>query len=167
MVGKAVLGMGSQHDVSRNRLELESEECPGACSPLDSKMVRTYDQGIATTYTIREFVRIELAKAFAWFLLFDFCWYQLSISQYNSSPPPDIFSDTLPNQALFGLSTGIMSYCTLSLQFSVFAALTVAIGMYSPQDWPPLMGRLRDVSTVRNFWGKFWHQDLRRVRSMS
>jgi Trk-type K+ transport system membrane component len=124
-------------------------------------------QGIATTYTIREFVRIELAKAFAWFLLFDFCWYQLSISQYNSRPPPDIFSDTLPNQALFGLSTGIMSYCTLSLQFSVFAALTVAIGMYTPQDWPPLMGRLRDVSTVRNFWGKFWHQDLRRVRSMS
>lgn len=108
-------------------------------------------------------MRTELAKAFAWFLLFDLCWYPLSISQYESVPAPDVFSDSVPHQALLALSTGIMNYCTLSLQFSVFAALTVAIGMYTPQDWPPLMGRLRDVSTVRNFWGRFWHQNLRRV----
>jgi len=31
------------------------------------------------------------------------------------------------------------------------------------QDWPPLFGRLAEATTVRSFWGKFWHQMIRKV----
>jgi hypothetical protein len=114
----------------------------------------------------RQFVRNELSKAFVWYLLCDLCWYAVSISSYKFVPAPNIFSDSPPRQVFMSLITGAMNYCTQNLQFSLVSGLTVAIDMYTPQDWPPLMGRLRDVSTVRNFWGKFWHQQLRRVRSM-
>jgi Membrane bound O-acyl transferase family len=159
--------MGFEHNISRYWLELEGEEHSGTCSTLDKKMVRANDQAVAMTYHLRDFVRTEIAKAFAWYLLFDLCWYPLSISKYNAVPAPDVFSDSLSHQVILALAMGIMNYCSLSLQFSLFAALTVGIGMYTPQDWPPLMGRLRDVSTVRDFWGKFWHQNLRRVCSVT
>lgn len=34
----------------------------------------------------------------------------------------------------------------------------------SQQDWPPYFGDISEVTTVRHFWGTFWHQTLRRVR---
>ncbi|KAL4902033.1 membrane bound O-acyl transferase family-domain-containing protein [Aspergillus multicolor] len=46
-------------------------------------------------------------------------------------------------------------YRALSL---VATALTIS----APGDWPPLFGRMRDAYTLRAFWGKFWHQLLRR-----
>ncbi|KAE9371052.1 hypothetical protein N431DRAFT_425742 [Stipitochalara longipes BDJ] len=108
------------------------------------------------------FVRTEALKACVWYLLFDLCWSPISITPYATSSPPDIFSDSLFRQTFLALMTGIGNYCTLNMQYSLGSALIVAIGLYTPQDWPPLMGRLREVSTVRDFWGKFWHQNLRR-----
>lgn len=32
------------------------------------------------------------------------------------------------------------------------AAVMVGFGWYSPVDWPPLLGRKRDMYTVRRFW---------------
>jgi hypothetical protein len=49
------------------------------------------------------------------------------------------------------------------MQYNIFAALTVAVGIFEPKDWPPLMGGLETFTTVRETWGKFWHQLLRRV----
>lgn len=31
------------------------------------------------------------------------------------------------------------------------------------QDWPPIFGSLYDTTTVREFWGKYWHQTVRKV----
>jgi hypothetical protein len=53
---------------------------------------------------------------------------------------------------------GIGDYCTFNLQYSLGSALLVAVSLCTPQDCPPLMGRLREVSTVRDFWGKFWRK---------
>ena len=39
--------------------------------------------------------------------------------------------------------------------------------MFFVQDWPPLFGRLSDATTIRDFWGKFWHQQLRNVSPLS
>ncbi|KAG8420569.1 hypothetical protein J3459_010932, partial [Metarhizium acridum] len=43
------------------------------------------------------------------------------------------------------------------------AATLVAVGLggSSPEDWPPLFGSMWMAFTLRNFWGKFWHQFLR------
>ncbi|KZP03388.1 hypothetical protein FIBSPDRAFT_1017840, partial [Athelia psychrophila] len=51
----------------------------------------------------------------------------------------------------------------LSLYYSLFALLSVAVGFYQPKDFPPVFGRWRDSYTLRRFWGRTWHQALRRV----
>ena len=76
-----------------------------------------------------------------------------------------IFWDTLWGKIICAWRLPLQSYYSLNMQYSLVAGLVVALGFYKPQDWPPQMGRLRDVSTVREFWGQFWHQNLRRVRS--
>ncbi|KAJ5766585.1 uncharacterized protein N7511_004201 [Penicillium nucicola] len=50
---------------------------------------------------------------------------------------------------------GDLAYRALSIFF-------VGIGLDSPSDWPPAWGRMSDAFTLRNFWGKFWHQFMRR-----
>jgi len=35
------------------------------------------------------------------------------------------------------------------------------------QDWPPLFGSLTDITSIRNFWGKFWHQTVRRTLTLT
>lgn len=44
---------------------------------------------------------------------------------------------------------------------STVAVATVAAGVYPPQGWPPLYGRVRDVWSLRQLWGRFWHALLR------
>ena len=144
-------------------MELESQECSGSSTPLNQKVVSTHWRCLAATDNFRDFVTTEALKACIWYLLYDLCRYPFTVSSYKSMPPPDIFSDSLPQQAFFALMAGITNYCVLNLQYSAGSALAVATCLYTPQDWPPMMGRLSDVSSVRAFWGKFWHQNLRRV----
>ncbi|KAH8678573.1 membrane bound O-acyl transferase family-domain-containing protein [Tricladium varicosporioides] len=108
------------------------------------------------------FARTEFTKAFIFYLIFDIIWTIMSHTPYASSNPPDLFSGPLLKSILFAWLPAIGSYYTLNMQYSLFASQTVLYGMYTPQDWPPLMGKLRDVKTVRGFWGSFWHQMLRR-----
>ncbi|KAA1475624.1 hypothetical protein DENSPDRAFT_755828, partial [Dentipellis sp. KUC8613] len=51
------------------------------------------------------------------------------------------------------------------VQYWVCAAGGVALGLGRAEDWPPVYGRLRDACTLRGFWGKVWHQNLRRLVS--
>jgi hypothetical protein len=53
------------------------------------------------------------------------------------------------------------------MQYSLFAVLTVAIGLFGAKDWPPLTGDLEAFTTIREIWGKFWHQLLRRVCNLA
>ncbi|KAF8639109.1 hypothetical protein AX17_001724 [Amanita inopinata Kibby_2008] len=41
--------------------------------------------------------------------------------------------------------------------------LCVLAGIMEPQDWVPLFGSFFHAYTLRNFWGRVWHQSLRRV----
>ncbi|CAJ2504442.1 Uu.00g118360.m01.CDS01 [Anthostomella pinea] len=58
---------------------------------------------------------------------------------------------------------GAMPYFMLSMQYSVLAFVAVALGLSKPEDWPPPFGPLSDVTTIRSFWGKYWHQQLRHM----
>lgn len=108
------------------------------------------------------FVKLSALRAFRNYMLFDVCHCIILCTSYNSKSPPDIFSDGIARQILFGWLPNIGSYAALNMQYSIFAALTVAISLYTPQDWPPLMGGLDTFTTIRETWGKFWHQLLRR-----
>ncbi|KAI3326349.1 membrane bound O-acyl transferase family-domain-containing protein [Xylariaceae sp. AK1471] len=58
---------------------------------------------------------------------------------------------------------GATPYFMLSMQYAQLAFVSVALGISKPEDWPPPFGRLTDITTVRLFWGKFWHQQLRHM----
>ncbi|KAJ5530987.1 hypothetical protein N7527_004380 [Penicillium freii] len=47
------------------------------------------------------------------------------------------------------------------LAYRVLSIFFVGIGLDSPADWPPAFGSMADAYTLRNFWGKFWHQFMR------
>ncbi|KAF9884564.1 hypothetical protein FE257_001449 [Aspergillus nanangensis] len=47
------------------------------------------------------------------------------------------------------------------IQSKIATALLTAVGVTSPHDWPPFFGSLREAYTLRGFWGKWWHQQLR------
>ncbi|CZT23687.1 uncharacterized protein RCC_09401 [Ramularia collo-cygni] len=63
---------------------------------------------------------------------------------------------------LKALVFGSGPYFFINMQYVLASMVCVAIGVSKPEDWPPLFGRLRTATTVRAFWGKFWHQMIRR-----
>ncbi|CAI7654061.1 uncharacterized protein N7487_001898 [Penicillium crustosum] len=54
----------------------------------------------------------------------------------------------------------VVSRILLSFYYRVASIIFVSLGD-SPSNSPPLIGRMADIYTLRNFWGKFWHQLLR------
>lgn len=61
------------------------------------------------------------------------------------------------------LGYALVPYATLSILHSVIAIITVCLlGIGEPGDWPPMFGRLADGTSVARFWGRVWHQTLRR-----
>ncbi|KAJ4469066.1 membrane bound O-acyl transferase family-domain-containing protein [Lentinula edodes] len=51
---------------------------------------------------------------------------------------------------------------TLQLQYKMFSIIATAAGFYRPEDWPELFGKWSDAYTIRRFWGRTWHQIMRR-----
>lgn len=56
-------------------------------------------------------------------------------------------------------------FAVMSMVYTSISLVTVSLGINRPQAWPPLFGGLEDAYTVRNAWGRVWHQMLRKVRA--
>lgn len=41
---------------------------------------------------------------------------------------------------------------------NILAVVFVGIGFDKPEDWPPLFGDIREATSIRNYWAKFWHR---------
>jgi len=54
-------------------------------------------------------------------------------------------------------------YSMLSLLYIAYSIVSVAVGISEPRDWPHLFGSPLDGYTLRNCWGRVWHQVLRRL----
>ncbi|KAJ6460108.1 membrane bound O-acyl transferase family-domain-containing protein [Mycena vitilis] len=54
-----------------------------------------------------------------------------------------------------------LSVCNHALS----AAFSVGTGASGPEDWPPFLGSITLAWSVRNFWGRIWHQTMRRFLS--
>lgn len=80
--------------------------------------------------------------------------------------PLGYYSEPIWRQLLINACNVIMVWSLLTLQASVIYAITVGVGLYKPEDCPPAWGAWRNSYTVRNLWGKTWHQFLRRTASM-
>ncbi|KAJ6068824.1 hypothetical protein N7499_010711 [Penicillium canescens] len=59
------------------------------------------------------------------------------------------------------ITWSVVARILIDLNARIFAILCVGLGLDTPADSPPTFGTMADAYSLRNFWGKFWHQLLR------
>ncbi|OAX31205.1 hypothetical protein K503DRAFT_110337 [Rhizopogon vinicolor AM-OR11-026] len=59
-----------------------------------------------------------------------------------------------------------LGYWALNAMYFVMAVGSVAIGLFEPRMWPDIFGAWVDAYTIRRFWGRTWHQMLRRASTL-
>ncbi|KAH7159069.1 hypothetical protein DER46DRAFT_560028 [Fusarium sp. MPI-SDFR-AT-0072] len=95
------------------------------------------------------------------------------------APRPEGHLITREKQSLFNLSSltredaifrissslgnWVIGYVSVRLAHGFVAAVSVLLGLCKPEDWPHLNGPISSWSTVRTFWGTFWHQLFRKA----
>ncbi|KAK2125633.1 hypothetical protein NOF04DRAFT_1347456 [Fusarium oxysporum II5] len=95
------------------------------------------------------------------------------------APRPERHLITREKQSLFNLSSltredvifriysslgnWVIGYISVRLAHGFVAAVSVLLGLCKPEDWPHLNGPISSWSTVRTFWGTFWHQLFRKA----
>lgn len=93
-------------------------------------------------------------------------YFQLDIAStilMHTTRTGSFFDQPLIWQLSVAWLKAFISYSIIEIAFYVPALMTVAIGYYTPQDWPPVTGSFRkDAYTVRKMWGTCWHQLMRR-----
>lgn len=63
------------------------------------------------------------------------------------------------------LSFGLSGFSVLCGVNAIISAVVVGCGISSPERWPRLFGSPLEVWSIRNFWRRFWHQLIRKVRA--
>ncbi|PCH37570.1 hypothetical protein WOLCODRAFT_146721 [Wolfiporia cocos MD-104 SS10] len=99
-----------------------------------------------------QFVRLRTIRALWWYLLADVL--QQCLTHFW---PHNNIEHCIVGLARFGIVIA-----ALAVQYFLSAAVTVALGIYDPRDWPDVYGRWSDAYTVRRFWGRVYHQNIRR-----
>ncbi|KAF9047545.1 membrane bound O-acyl transferase family-domain-containing protein [Panaeolus papilionaceus] len=57
----------------------------------------------------------------------------------------------------------VASLNTIRILHVIYGMVSVAAGVTQPSEWPSIHGSLRCCYSVRNIWGRFWHQNLRQL----
>ncbi|OQE44634.1 hypothetical protein PENCOP_c002G06649 [Penicillium coprophilum] len=84
------------------------------------------------------------------------------VEQSISSDPQGSFPGQKWRERFFQtlMAWFVVSRIVISFYHRVASIISVSLGD-SPSNSPPMIGRMADMYTLRNFWGKFWHQMLR------
>ncbi|MCJ1228658.1 hypothetical protein MMC12_005319 [Toensbergia leucococca] len=61
------------------------------------------------------------------------------------------------------LALGLYLIISLIASYDTLAILAVGLGISPPKNWPPIFGSFLSAYTLRNFWGKTWHQTWRKT----
>ncbi|TFK46787.1 hypothetical protein OE88DRAFT_861116 [Heliocybe sulcata] len=114
------------------------------------------------------FVFLRLGRAIALFLIIDVA--QTYIHSNPSFTHPTPYNSPFTSQGYLLRCVNIVawltvSHGTLNMNYTALSAACVAIGLSEPQDWPDLFGSWRESYTVRRYWGRTWHQLMRRYTS--
>lgn len=56
----------------------------------------------------------------------------------------------------------VLSWLFIDCIYRVIAIMAVSLDLSSPERWPPCFGNAADLYSVRNFWGRVWHQMFRK-----
>ena len=130
------------------------------------------------------FILYQLGSYVKTYLILDILSTYSSRNFYHS-PDLDLASLTIRHPSWIRsfinvFYAGANVYYSIDLSYIQGSILAVLLGLSQPkvsgiptspsrslttdllQDWPPVFGNIRDVTTVRWFWGGFWHQLIRR-----
>ncbi|KAJ3785259.1 membrane bound O-acyl transferase family-domain-containing protein [Lentinula aff. detonsa] len=110
------------------------------------------------------FIRSRILQAVKFYILMDIAQSYIRLNTLFTNPPPNatITSQGWLLQMISGAAWMTTPYAGMSMQYCLFAAASVGFGFSNPEDWPDTYGTWKHAYTVRNFWGKFWHQMIRR-----
>ena len=73
---------------------------------------------------------------------------------------------SLARSAANALFAGAKLYYPIQMNYTLASMISVLLGVCEPKDWPPLFGSIALATTLRNFWGKYWHQFIRKVSKL-
>jgi hypothetical protein len=108
-------------------------------------------------FVLSQFLSIGIAQ-----VLIEYIYLVMRTTPYlSSSSRPDFSQDTYPTQAMVGYLILANFYFSLQTTQALFSIFFTCIGYTSPSTWRPLFGPLVTDSTVRDRWGKGWHQLIR------
>ncbi|KAJ3830664.1 membrane bound O-acyl transferase family-domain-containing protein [Lentinula raphanica] len=110
------------------------------------------------------FIRSRVLQIIRFFLLIDLAQSYIHTNTLFTNPPVNatITSQGWLLQMISGAAWMSAAYAGMSMNYCTFAIIGVGLGLSKPEDWPDTFGTWKHAYTVRNFWGKFWHQMIRR-----
>ncbi|KIJ91659.1 hypothetical protein K443DRAFT_685834 [Laccaria amethystina LaAM-08-1] len=108
------------------------------------------------------FVSSRIARALAGMLIRTF-----ASAMVNSNPALSGNTLSVRDMGWFYHTTGVFAFALnavaqINTLHCVLAAFCVGVGISGPQEWLDLFGSPFDAYTVQRFWGRTWHQLLRR-----
>jgi hypothetical protein len=109
-----------------------------------------------TNTTRLGFVKARVLKAARSYLLFDIAQSYIHFNPLFGITGPDALPITAQGYILSCANIFAWlgsAYWTLSMQYSLLAAICVAVRISNPKDWPDVFGAWSDSFTVRRFWG--------------
>ena len=78
-------------------------------------------------------------------------------------PHLNLFQEPFLRRMVISWMVGFEIYGGLQIPYYFFATVTTALGICRPEQWPPIFGEFsKNAYRVRTWWGKCWHQQLRR-----
>ncbi|EPQ55828.1 hypothetical protein GLOTRDRAFT_105750 [Gloeophyllum trabeum ATCC 11539] len=115
-----------------------------------------------------QFVLRQLRRTAWFFLLVDLAQTYVKSNPYYTDPTP--YTSPFTSQGYTGRVVNIVAwmtlpYGTMNMNYAALSAVCVALGLSEPRYWPDLFGAWSDSYTVRRFWGRTWHQLMRRYIS--
>ncbi|KAG2119423.1 membrane bound O-acyl transferase family-domain-containing protein [Suillus clintonianus] len=109
----------------------------------------------------QDFVYSRLMKAAKHLLWFDLA--QFYIRHDPASKSAAAFASQIFIRRILGCGACmVMYYCVGVTIHALISALIVSCTSSEPGSWPDLFGNWEDAYTIRQFWGRTWHQFLRR-----
>ncbi|KAI5819611.1 hypothetical protein BZA77DRAFT_158643 [Pyronema omphalodes] len=84
--------------------------------------------------------------------------FAIGVSLHHYYPSVEVvFQASILERILRSLACGIIVGVFLDGFYSVAAFVSVLLGVFTPQHWPPAYGSLTSCYSIRRAWG-FWHQ---------
>ncbi|KAI9699100.1 MAG: hypothetical protein M1836_003289 [Candelina mexicana] len=123
-----------------------------------------------------QFLKQRLRYYIAYYVLTDLLHVYAVRQMYLPGVEPRLLTlraSTWSRSFLNAGCAGLKIYSNLQLVYTTASLLSVFLDLTDPllfqanvipgQDWPPFFGAVEDVTTIRWFWGHFWHQMMRKM----